>query len=206
MTETTQTLRDDIAFMRALADEGVRPPLVAGPWLIVAGAIWSAAPLAAWYVVKIGYAPFWWSNLPFAIGAVISLIFMPFLRARSRRAAGANSPANRAVAVAWSGVGGGIYLYVACTFLTIWQSRSGAPMLMMPSVVMVLYGVAWAVSAAMTKDRLLWVVTLTSYAAALAMALFAASQDLLLFFAIAIFITAFVPGVILWRREPKAVV
>jgi hypothetical protein len=206
MTETTQALRDDIAFMRALADEGVRPPLVAGPWLIAAGLIWSAAPLAAWYIVRIEHVSFLWSNLPFAVGAAASMISMPFLRSRTKHAAGANSPANRAVSIAWAGVGGGIYLYLACTFVIIWQTKSGTLMLMMPVVVMILYGIAWAVSAAMTKDRLLWFVTLAAYASALIMAFFSTSPDLLLIFAIAIFATAVIPGFILVRRQPAEII
>jgi len=43
MTRDTQTIQDDIAYMRALAQEGRHAPLLAGPVLVTAAVIFGAA-------------------------------------------------------------------------------------------------------------------------------------------------------------------
>ena len=48
MSEHIDTLKDDIAFMRALAQEGRRAPLLGGALLLAAGLLFSAASLVSW--------------------------------------------------------------------------------------------------------------------------------------------------------------
>ena len=45
MTRDAQTIHDDIAYMRALAHEGRHAPLLAGPVLVAAAAIFGTANL-----------------------------------------------------------------------------------------------------------------------------------------------------------------
>jgi hypothetical protein len=77
---------------------------------------------------------------------------------------------------------------------------------MMPSEVLVLYGVAWTVAAAMTRDRFLWVVAVASFASSILVAAFISSIDEYLVFSIVLILVAFIPGYVLWRREPKDIV
>src|SRR5665213_710718 len=51
MSDTTQTLRDDIAFVRALAEEGRQSPYRGGISL-AAGVIWGSASLYTWSVAS----------------------------------------------------------------------------------------------------------------------------------------------------------
>lgn len=48
MTDQMQAIQDDIRYMRALADEGRRAPLLGGPILLMAGLTFGAASLSAW--------------------------------------------------------------------------------------------------------------------------------------------------------------
>jgi len=49
--EKIQTLKDDIAFMKALAQEGGSAPLLGGSILVAAGLIFGAASVVHWAVV-----------------------------------------------------------------------------------------------------------------------------------------------------------
>jgi hypothetical protein len=206
MTDSTQSLRDDIAFMRALADEGVRPPLLAGPSMMIAGGLWGVACIAIWIGIKfLGYSNNWQTVTQVAPMGIFALI-MPFNIRRVRRKPGYRSPANQAVGMAWAGAGSGIFVLAACTFMVCWRMRSGLPAQMMPSEVLVLYGVAWTVAAAMTRDRFLWVVAVASFASSILVAAFISSIDEYLVFSIVLILVAFIPGYVLWRREPKDIV
>ncbi len=206
MTETTQTLRDDIAFMRALADEGVRPPLLAGPTMMLAGAVWGVSCFAAWVEMKFAHPSIWTQNAILIAPLVIFLGVLPFFRARNRRMPGYKSPANRAVGIAWAGAAWGIFALAACIIVSAWVTKNGALITMMPQIVIVLYGVAWTVSAAMTRDRFLWATAIASYISAIATSPFMNTPDGYLAFAIVLVLIAFIPGFVLWRREPKDIV
>jgi len=69
MSENTDTLKDDIAFMRALAQEGRRAPLLGGACLLAAGLLFSAATLVSWGMTagliilpSFWYLGVWWSR------------------------------------------------------------------------------------------------------------------------------------------------
>jgi hypothetical protein len=65
MTRDTQTLQDDIAYMRDLAREGRNAPLLAGPVLVLAAVVFGAASLAQW-AIQSGLAQFSpWASLWF---------------------------------------------------------------------------------------------------------------------------------------------
>lgn len=206
MTETSQSLRDDIAFMRALADEGMRPPLVAGPHMISAGIIWGGACLAAWILGRFGGAKQDVQNYPFFVAAVLFFIVMAFLAGRTRRMPGAKSPANRAAGMAWAGSGWGIFCLAICASIVSWRTHNALPVALMPSGILILYGAAWTVTAAMIRDRFLWWVALGSYASAALIAALISTPDVYLAFTLVLVAVALIPGIVLLRREPKLVV
>jgi hypothetical protein len=206
MTETTQTLRDDIAFMRALADEGVRPPLLAGPSMMTAGVLWGVACFASWTGLRFFGLGGSWQAATMIAPIVLFLAALPFLIRRQRSRPGYKSPANRAVGMAWSGACWGIFVLSACSFVACWRMQSGLPAQLMPSEILVLYGVAWTVSAAMTRDRFLWWTAIASYGSAIVVAAVSGQPEEFLAFSIVMVLVALIPGYILWRQEAKDIV
>ena len=69
MTRETQTIQDDIAYMRALAHEGRHAPLLAGPMLVTAGLVFGTANLGQWAIQAgvLDVSP--WAQLGLWIGA-----------------------------------------------------------------------------------------------------------------------------------------
>jgi len=201
-----QTLREDIAFMKALADEGVSAPLLAGPWLMFAGIGFGGASLACWIAYKFFHAPGWFSGAAYGGVFVLFLAVMPFKAARQRQRAGHNAPANRATSIAWGGIGLGIFSFCTGVSVACWKLDSSLPAAMIPSAVLVLYGAAWMVSATMSRQAFLWWPAMGSYACAIGINFFADSVDMSLVYAGVLILLAFVPGYVLWKREPKDIV
>ncbi|NBB64411.1 hypothetical protein GVN18_34700 [Pseudomonas sp. ODNR1LW] len=207
MTRDTQTIHDDIAYMRALAHEGRHAPLLAGPILVAAAVVFGGASLGQW-ALKTGvisldpWAPLWlWvgSALVFAAALVV-------LIGRMKGRPGYNSSGNRAVGAAWSGVGFGIFVtWLALMALSV-KSGSWMWMSVMPTVVLVAYGSAWMVGAAMTRLRWMSMTALLSYAGAVAVAWFADSPAIYLVYALVLAAVALIPGLILMRQEPSEIV
>ena len=79
-------------------------------------------------------------------------------------------------------------------------------MSVMPTVVLVAYGSAWMVGAAMSGARWMSLTALLSYAGAVGVAWFIDSPAIYLIFTVVLVAVAFVPGLILMRQEPSEIV
>lgn len=207
MTRDAQTIHDDIAYMRALAQEGRHAPLLAGPVLVAAAAIFGTANLGQWAltagVIDAGpWAPLWlWIGAGVVFGVTLTLLI-----GRMKGRPGYNASGNRAVGAAWSGVGYGIFVtWLALVALSL-KTDNWAWMMVMPTVVLVAYGSAWMVGAAMTRVRWMMVTALLSYAGAVAVAWFSDGPAIYLVFTVLMVAVALVPGLILMRQEPSEIV
>lgn len=199
--------QDDIAYIRALAQEGRVSPPLQGPFLVAAALIFGSASVGQWAIqsglIQLGpWAPLWlWTGA--GVAFAISLAFL--IRAE-RRKPGSGTVRNAAVGVAWSGVG---YL-----IFTIWLSMMAIGLTtgnwtsfqLMPSLVFAAYGVAWLVAASMNQVRWMNIVALFSFAGAVALG--AVSHTLWVYLVFAVLLTgvALIPGLILMRQEPAEVV
>jgi hypothetical protein len=199
-------IRNDISFLRELAEEGRDAPLNAGPALLSAGGLFGLASAGAvWggatgrFDGPVGYA------LLFFIAAAAHSAVMWRLRRSPRTWRGAGSRANVATNLAWTGVAAAI---VAATFALIGiglSTRDWQIMLALPPLVLCAYGAAWTVAATVTRQRWLWVVALGSFAAAVgggALARSAVAFDSL--FVAAVFLLVALPGLILTLQARRA--
>jgi hypothetical protein len=207
MTRETQGIQDDIAYMRSLAHEGRHAPLLAGPILVTAAIVFGGASVGQWAfqsgVIQVSpWAQLWlWmgSGLVFAV-ALMTLI------GRMKGKPGINSAGNKAVGAAWSGVGYGIFVtWLALVALSV-KTDNWSWMAVMPTAVLVAYGSAWMIGAAMTKTRWMSFTALAAYAGAVAVAWFIDSAMIYLVFAVVLMAVALVPGIILTRQEPSEIV
>ena len=207
MTRETQTIQDDIAYMRALAHEGRHAPLLAGPMLVAAGLIFGTANLGQWAIQAgvLNVNP--WAQLGLWIAAAVAFaVALTVLIGRIKGRPGYNATGNRAVGAAWGGVGYGIFVtWLGLVAMSV-KTGDASWMSVMPTVVLVAYGSAWMVAAAMTKTRWMSLTALLSYAGAVAVGWFADDPAIYLVFTVVLAAVALVPGLLLMRQEPSRIV
>lgn len=207
MTRDAHTVQDDIAYMRALAQEGRHAPLLAGPVLVTAAVIFGAANLGQWALLTRvidadPWAPVWlWIGAGVVFGVALSLLIN-----RMKSKPGFNSSGNRAVGAAWSAVGYGIFVTWLGLMAMGLKSGDWSVMMAMPTIVFVAYGSAWMIAGAMTRVRWMTVTGLLSYAGAIVSGWFAGDMAMYLVFTAVLIAVALVPGLILMRQEPSEIV
>ena len=206
--EQMQSVKDDIAFMRALAAEGQRTPLLGGKILAAAGLIFAAASLLYWAMTTgLLNLPHGWGSFGIWMGALaIFLVTLTILNRGIRNKPGAASPTNRASGSAWSAVGFSIFAMGISYAAAGWRLQSEDVMVTFPSVIFALYGAGWAVAAAMTDKKWLWWVAIGSWAMAPVLGWFAGQPEQYLAYAGALLFLTFLPGVLLTRQEPSDIV
>jgi hypothetical protein len=202
-----RSLKDDINYMKILADEGAGAPLVGGSVLVAAGLIFGAASIGEWAnaagliaLQDIQHAYLWGG------AGILFAITLTVLIRRQRGRPGIMAPANRAFSNAWMGVGLTIFsMAIALSVLSL-QLQSDVPTTVFPSLIFAIYGAGWAVSAAMSGQKWLWWPAIGSWILAPILAWFVGQPTMYLFYAIGLFAFALVPGVVLMRREPSTTV
>lgn len=205
MTDDLQSLHADIAFLRGLAQDGRSAPLLGGSMLVAAGGIFGSASVAHWLVAsgRIVASPWALPLIWLAALAVFLGVIIPIRRRLSPTKA--QTGANRATGIAWQGVGWTIFTLWAAIAIVCWRTHSAIALLLLPSIVLALYGLAWMVAAAMTGKRWIWLTAIGSYAGAVVVAMFAVTPWVFLVFAAALMLLAVAPGVALMRQVPKSV-
>ncbi|MFN6980609.1 MAG: hypothetical protein ACK4NU_01640 [Brevundimonas sp.] len=207
MTRDTQAIQDDIAYMRALAQEGRHAPLLAGPVLVTAAVIFGTANVAQWALLTdvidaSPWAPVWlWIGSGLVFGVALAVLI-----GRMKGKPGFNSSGNRAVGAAWTAVGYGIFATWLGLMAMGLKTGDWSAMMAMPTVVFVAYGSAWIIGGTMTNTRWMTLTGLGSYVGAVAMGWFAGDMAVYLVFTLVIFAVALVPGLILMRQEPSEIV
>lgn len=209
MAHDVQAIREDLAFMRALAQEGRRAPLLIGHNLVVGGVVYAASSAFAWAVAtRLLNLPLWWQG---AIYLIVTPIYVFYARMRRRACAdsgrpGATAITNRAVSAAWRGVGFALLALMFAAFAIAYETRSSLVFVLFPSIVMAIYGAGWTVAAVMSEVGWLKWAAAGCFVAAAAFGLAANSLNLYLMFSASMLLLAALPGWLLVRGEPSEVV
>ena len=199
-----QSVRDDIAFMRALAEEGSQVPLLGGGISLAAGLIFAAASVGHWMITEgVLRVPPWGVMVNWVAAGVVFGAVCRMLVKRTNSQPGAASPVNKATGSAWSAVGFAIFTMFLALFAMAWATGNGAVFNVFPVLILALYGAAWSVAADLTGRLWIRIVALGSFAAAVIMGLLAGSSWLMLAYAAALVLLAAVPGIILLWQEPS---
>jgi hypothetical protein len=212
MTHDVQAIRDDLAFMRALAQEGRRAPLLIGHNLMVGGLFYGTVSLVCWALaVRVLILPWSWAAI-WSPGIWIAvtppyLVYCYIRRTRWRATRpGATAITNRAVHAAYRGIGYALLSLMAAAVIAAHQMKTMAAFALFPSTIMACYGLGWLVAAAMSETKWLRAVAVASFAAAL---LIAAAIELTagyLVMAAFLYLLVALPGWLLTRAEPSDVV
>jgi hypothetical protein len=207
VTEEMKAIRDDIAFMRALAEEGRQAPLLGGSMLVSAGAIYGTASVVQWAILaKVLRVPSVSLLILWAVALIAHMVMIVVLKRGMAAKPGAGSSGNRAMGNAWMGVGWGCFVIFFALGVASWKTRDINLINFSPSIVLALYGAAWSVAAAVSRATWLKVVAVASFAAAILMAAIMGSTWIWLGYAAALYLLAMVPGLVLMRQEPSDIV
>ena len=120
-----------------------------------------------------------------------------------KRKAGVVTAGNRASSTTWSALGWGIFALFASLAVLGYRLGEDAAMLglaLSPSIIMVFYGIGWAVTATMYRNRMLWWLAGGSFVAAPLLAWMAGQDAQYLAYAGALFLLMALPGWILMRQ------
>jgi len=205
--DQVQSVHDDIAYMKALAQEGRRAPLLGGSILITAGLVFGLASLVAYgidsgilNVPPVAYAFLWGGAM------LVFFVILAWQIRKTDRKPGAQSAANRAAGAGWMGVGLGIFVMSLSMAVIGWKVQSPIPSLIFPSLIFALYGSGWAVSATMSDQKWQWTLAIACWIAAPLIAFLTGSPLMWLAYAAGLFLFALLPGVLLVRQEPSEVI
>lgn len=203
MIDKTEDPAADIAWMRRLAEEGADTPMQGASILMNAGLIFGAASLFHWAQIT-GVAPSSGpvEGLGWLVATVLFLAVLAVTIVRLKRSGGVRTARNRATDTVWSALGWGIFALFAAMMALGWRvGDEGIEIAfgLVPSVIMVFYGIGWAVSAAMYKSRPLWGLAVGSFAAAPLLAALTGSANQYLAYAAALFLLMALPGFLLMR-------
>jgi hypothetical protein len=202
-----KAIRDDIAFMRALAEEGRQAPLLGGAMLVSAGAIFGTASIVQWAILaKVLQLPSRALMGIWIAALVLHMIMISVLKQGIAAKPGAGSSGNRAMRNAWMGVGWGCFVVFFALGVASWKTNDINLINFSPSIVLALYGAAWSVAAAMSRATWLKIVAIVAFASAIVMAALMGSTWIWLAYAGALYLLAMVPGLVLMRQEPSEIV
>lgn len=193
MNDAIQTARDDLGFLRGLADDGPAALARDGALLVTVGVIFSLVTLF-YYLVFSGAL-----DMGAAIeqsawigGVVLMIAAVPFIR---RRFPEARSAASRAVRAGMASVGVGVTAAGLAFILASW--RLGQPDFIhqaWPVAMFTLYGAAWMVAyAARRRAWMAWVAA-GCFAVALALGFFAGAPAMWLIMSAALLLFVAAPG------------
>jgi hypothetical protein len=202
--QATPSVREDIAFLRALAVEGASSPLFGGSMLVAIGLIYGAACLASWFAItrvpsEAGalMLPIWGSA--FAVHGATLTFLMLRLKGRGFDRSTANR-ANRVFHRTWNAVGLAIMSCLASFTLASLLAHVPDVFAGYPVVVITLYGVGWWVTAAASNERWTRTVALLCFAFAIASGALVRNPNLLLLLAVALPLLMTLPGILLIRK------
>lgn len=208
MTHDTDNTSADIAWLRQLAEENGAAPMRGASILLAAGLIYGLTSLLHWAHMTGLIAPrLVAAGMEWLIATGLFLIVNFALILRLRRAEGVRTAADRAIGTVWAGVGFGIFVLFASMMtvtLRLGADQNGLIFWMVPSIIMVFYGMGWSVTAAMLKSGPLWWLGVASFIAAPALGALSGQPAQYLGYAAALFLLMALPGFLLMRRAKQA--
>ncbi|MDO8297723.1 MAG: hypothetical protein Q7T19_14950 [Caulobacter sp.] len=202
-----QTLKDDIAFMRALAQEGSSVPMLFGGNLVAAGVIFGAGAVGHWLILSgvLRVSPWFYMVNWLGAGAVFAVVCTLMIQ-RAKRQPGYNAGVNRATGAAWSGVGFAVFASWVGMTATGLTTGDWAVMDAFPVLILALYGAAWFVAGVLSGKGWIRLVALGSFVGAALMGVLSGTPYLMLGYAVCLILLAVVPGLVLMRQEPTDIV
>lgn len=202
MTDQATNLRDDIAFMRSLAEEGRQGPMLGGSIMLASGLLFGTASLVIWAGLRQGLSAD--SGLMWAwavAGALFALVLFGFLR----RVGGGAGGASRAAGIAWSGAGWAMSTVVLSLLLIAAKTQLWQVAAAISPMILALYGCAWFVAGRIYKRVWVTAVAFASFAMALVNAWYVTEGATgYLIYGLTLYFLAALPGFVMLRQARRA--
>jgi hypothetical protein len=202
-----QSLRDDIAYMKTLAQAGRQGQILGGSILLMCGLIFSTTSFISWaigahYLPALPYG----FGLEWALAIVLQLIGLAILIPATHRRArsGGGSANSRLFGAVWSTIGMAIFVAILSCVVVANRVNDIKAMLGFVPVIMVLYGAGWSISATISGQKWMYLVAIGCALTAPLLGWVVAEPVMYLVFGAAIFLFMAVPGFKL-VQPPRAI-
>ncbi|MFI5269538.1 MAG: hypothetical protein ACHQ7M_19350 [Chloroflexota bacterium] len=196
-----QTLREDIAFLRTLAEEGRETPLVGGDILLSAGLIYAACSFATWAAAVTNWPPAaspWFMPILWFGGTALFMALLFAFKARMP----VQSANSRAAGLVWAGSGWAVFVVVLSLMIMGYRANAWWIMAGICPVVLATYGAAWTVGGLLSRRSWMRLVGLGAFAMALVCAWFGQQvETLFALYGVSLLALVALPGLVLMRQS-----
>jgi len=198
---TENPLESELAYIRALAEQGSMGPMRNGASLVTAGLVYAVAAIAQYLAIKGILPQTAWMSAVIWFGATVVFATAAFIF-RFNRYSAHKSVGGRASAAIWSGIGIAIMFFILCLIVIANVLKDfGAVSFLIAPVVLILYGIGWWVGGAITgKSWVKWT-AFGSFVTAPLITLMAGRPEQLLAYAACLVLFTTVPGFIIMRAD-----
>ena len=203
--QSIDDVRNDIAYLKALAEEGRAAPLLMGP-ILVAAALWFGAATLTQFGVALDRVPLHGWGI-FTLWVIAGLGFSASLYVLIRRVhiqIGSQSRDNVVMGATWSACGYSIFGTWLVLMAFALGTQNWSSMALMPSFVMVAYGSAWLISAQIAKRGWMLLTGLFCFAGAAALGYFAFTVWIYAIYLLMLVAVALLPGLHLMKLARQA--
>ena len=198
-------LKDDISYMRRLAEQGRSGPILGGTFLAAAGIIFGLTCFAQWAVLT-GLLPMTPEHIvdiwlgAGALFAVLWIVLFRRLRARTGLRGGAS---NVVFGVAW--VSSAIGIVVTCCMMAIVATVTGSSAVLELNVPIgfVFYGIAWCAAAMLARRYWMYIASAGSFLTTLLLAALTNDPRQIAVMGVALLLLLSVPGLKMMFDEPR---
>jgi hypothetical protein len=203
----SNSMQDDIAYLRGLAESGRNRPILGGAAQAAAGLVYAGACFVQWAVI-VGKVPVAdgrsTSNLIWLVASALVAVVTAIFYSGARRKLGTHGGApTTSFGMAWAACGFGIVVAIADLGFTAYKLHQPAIIFAIAPVAFAFYGAAWWVAGAATKRRWMFLASAVSFAVSLTLAIMPVGVDTLLVIAAALFLTLALPGLKLMADETR---
>ena len=197
--------KEDISYMRRLAEQGRSGPILGGTFLAAAGVVFGLTCFAQWAILA-GILPMAPSQIVYiwigagALFAVFWVVMFRRLRARAGLTGGAS---NIVFGVAW--VGSAIGIVVTCAMNAIVATVTGSSAILELNVPIgfVFYGIAWFVAGAMAQRNWMYIASAGSFLTTLLLAALTNDLRQVAVMGVALLLLLSVPGFKMMSEESR---
>ncbi|CAI9120913.1 hypothetical protein [Brytella acorum] len=194
------SIQDDLAFMRSMAEAGQRVPLSAGPYLVFGGIVFGGTSLLCYALFAAGMGGntlLWmWIASLIVFGAGFPLVH----RAAKTQP---QSRANDTLGMVWTAIGWVIFACFLAALASQYFYGAADAWALFPSLVLALYGAGWVVTARVSRIMWLNSVAVGGFAMAVLIVPFERHAFLFVIYGLAILLLSALPGWQLMREARR---
>ncbi|MCI5045198.1 MAG: hypothetical protein MRY72_10920 [Aquisalinus sp.] len=201
---------DDLAYVRAIAEEGRNVPLVGGSSFVVWGSIIGTTALIQFFM-SLGVLPAINMLVLWSAAFVLGWTIGSFVSRRSKNAPGASSIGNRIVGATWGACGIFISLYWLSLMSAFFLYRSdpapvGFLFATMFPVVFGIYGIAFFVTSIAANQGWYRWVSVGSWIISVILILTLMSDTMMLLAGLGTYAVVLAPGIVMLKNQPSDIV